>query len=352
MADSISTQQAGIHYYGLQLVQGLLHDFPEHDFEVICSADIPELDVSKTIVPLESSGQIGLRWRQWRIVPPMVNAMKPDLVIELAHFGPVGLDARVQRATVIHDLTPLMFPAWHTWYSVLAHRLFLSPIVRRSDFVIVNSDCTAADVQQRLGVPADKIHISYPNVQLPAPAEQNLPQMVHQPFFLSVGTIEPRKNYPCILRAFERYCQQGGSYQWVLAGGMGWKEGSFLRDLESSAWRHRVAHLGYVSRQQLTSLYHQASALIFASSYEGFGLPMAEAQSVGLPLVVAKNKSLPDYLLDCILLFENDDHESLSLHLLGLERNHELRTQLHEASKRAYRRFLELPRDLGPIING
>lgn len=121
------------------------------------------------------------------------------------------------------------------------------------------------------------------------------------PYFLYVGTLQPRKN---LSRLVEAYAQSGVSHHLVLAGRVGWLADDLLRTIarQPAEIRGRIHIPGYISDQDKTRLLRGATALIFPSLYEGFGFPVLEAQAVGTPVLCANSSSLPEVAGDSALL--------------------------------------------------
>jgi glycosyltransferase involved in cell wall biosynthesis len=114
-------------------------------------------------------------------------------------------------------------------------------------------------------------------------------------FWLAVGTIEPRKNYGLLIDAYARLVQQvPDAPPLCIAGQAGWKETAIAERVQSAGLSHRVKPLGFVSNEDLAALYRHTTALVFTSHYEGFGLPLIEAQACGAPVIAVRSSSVPE----------------------------------------------------------
>jgi hypothetical protein len=80
-------------------------------------------------------------------LPAAIRKIDPDIVIEPAHFGPFNLPIKIKRVTIIHDLTPILFPQWHSFISRTLQKIFLPSIIKRSSLIIANSDNTKTDIE-------------------------------------------------------------------------------------------------------------------------------------------------------------------------------------------------------------
>ncbi|HEX9793022.1 MAG TPA: glycosyltransferase family 1 protein [Planctomycetota bacterium] len=182
----------------------------------------------------------------------------------------------------LHDAAFAVNPAFHGWNSsVLLDRVRRA--IHDADAVIVVSEPGRADAEL-LGVYPEKVFV-VPNGVSPAfkPAEE-LP--AEHGYLLTVGTLEPRKNYPRILAALEPLWDADMAPDWWILGREGWEHQAFLTQLEASRHRHRIHWLKDLEDQQLVQIYQGALALVYPSLHEGFGLPVLEAMACRIPVVV------------------------------------------------------------------
>ncbi len=337
LADSISSQSAGIHYFGLQLIRGIISAFPSYEYHSISSDRIELENITQHIVKVNSQIPMHLRIRQLTSVPKVVNSLHPDVVIELAHFGPFNISSSAQRITVIHDMTAITHPEFHSRSSHYVQKMTLPKVVKQANQIITNSVYTKQEISRVLRTDySSKIHVLYPSIKpiLKSKEQQKVKLKVNHPFFLCVGTIEPRKNYLAVLKAFEQFHASLPSYSLVIIGRKGWKNGSIYRQWQQSPIRHAIHIIENISDEELHGYYEAASAYISASHVEGFGLPILEAASYGLPLIVANNSSQREIVRDFGLSFNNS--EELLAHLMEITKDSEELEQLRVKSKELY----------------
>ena len=113
------------------------------------------------------------------------------------------------------------------------------------------------------------------------------------PYLLSVGTVQPRKNYQMLIRAFAAIADQF-PHKLYIAGGKGWMEQEMIAEAVRQGIVDRVRFLGFVADEHLPALYSGASLFLFPSLYEGFGLPILEAMACGTPAIISNSSSLPE----------------------------------------------------------
>lgn len=329
LADSIATQKAGIHYYGLQLVRKLVNRCGDHHLILVTPNHLPEFaDLEQVVIPIKNRIPGHLRIRQLTSIPFQLRRREVEVVIELAHFGPFFLPKQMKRVTVIHDLTPLKFPAFHSRLSTLSHQLLLSRIIKNADYVISNSQTTKEDIIRTFKKDDDKVGIIYPTVVEPVGMSVDSPLFLGHPYFLSVGTLEPRKNYPELIRAFEALSKNHGELKTrlIIVGAAGWKNSELYNALEKSVFRDRIILMGSVSRHRLWELYKNALALISTSISEGFGLPLVEAMSMQKAMILSDIPVYREVAQEAALYYEPEETALLVQHMKDIQ-DEELRTR-------------------------
>jgi alpha-1,3-rhamnosyl/mannosyltransferase len=130
---------------------------------------------------------------------------------------------------------------------------------------------------------------------------------VSQPYLLTVGTLQPRKNLETALRAFERLADAGAEHHFVVAGARGWDDEGLIARFERARWRSRIHVVGRVADDSLVTLYRGADCFVFPSREEGFGLPPLEAMACGTPVVASRVSSIPEVVGDAGVLVDPDD---------------------------------------------
>lgn len=245
---------------------------------------------------------------------------------DLAH-GPVfvgPLAAPCPVVVTVHDLSFLRYPHLFRPANRFYLRLFTRLSVQRARRVIAVSAYTAEETVRLLGVAREKIRVVYHGVDpifRPLAAEEvaafrarrGLPDR----FVLFVGTLEPRKN---LVRLIEAFARSGADAETalVLAGARGWYDDNVFATVERSGLSSRVHFPGYVPNDELPLWYNAARAFAYPSLYEGFGLPVLEAQACGTPVLTSSVSALPEAAGDGALMVDPYDVEAIaeSLHRL------------------------------------
>lgn len=206
---------------------------------------------------------------------------------------------RGKAVVTIHDVSFLRFPEAAEPRNLTYLTAKIRDTVARADAIITDSAFSGREIQELLGVPAEKIHpilLGLPS-DLRRPDSSNIAATrkklgLERPYLLSLGTLEPRKNYPFLIEVFEKL--KGFDGDLVIAGMKGWKYEPILARLQSSSKAARIHYLEYVPEEQLAALYAGAELFVFPSLYEGFGFTPLEAMACGTPALISTNGSLPE----------------------------------------------------------
>lgn len=189
--------------------------------------------------------------------------------------------------------------------------------VHRADHVLADSQATKDDLLELYGVSPDKVTVLYGGVdsRFQPVSDQAVIGRIRQkyriqdaPFALSVGTVQPRKNYRRLIQAL---AQQDG-LNLVIAGGAGWLADPIYQAVEETKMESRVQFIGFVDDVDLPALYSAAACFAFPSLYEGFGLPVLEAMACGVPVITSNSSSLPEAGGDAALLVDPYDVAAIS----------------------------------------
>ncbi|MCW5772377.1 MAG: glycosyltransferase family 4 protein [Rhodospirillaceae bacterium] len=246
-------------------------------------------------------------------------------------------DLDVQLA---YDLTPLLLPECHMGETVHHYCSSYRRDYASNAMTICISEATRSDFVTYLNVPRAKTAVAYPGADRPELDERALAAIEarHEvdPYLVVVGTVEPRKNIELVLAAFKADPTLLQRYRAVFVGKEGWGDpfGRMIRhhDLWKEVHDGRIVWTGYVGETERALLVRNASFLLYPSLYEGFGLPVVEAMSLGCPVVASFSSSIPEVGGDVAVYFDPLDMHSL---IGAIDR---LETQLRNDGERLRRR--------------
>jgi glycosyltransferase involved in cell wall biosynthesis len=223
---------------------------------------------------------------------------------------------RALTATLF-DLSCWKTPECHTPANIAATRRYAERILKSCDGIIANSTHARNDAVEILGIPQERMRVIHPGVAesffdaaLREPGKPAATYGLEGPYLLFVGCVEPRKNVPGLLRAYRQLPERvRRGLPLVIAGPFGWAGDEIRAMLAADS---RVKYLGYVPESDLPQVYAGATAFVFPSFYEGFGLPVAQAMAAGIPVVASNRSALPEVVGDAGLLVDPDSTEELS----------------------------------------
>ncbi len=226
----------------------------------------------------------------------------------------------VPQVIVVHDVLPLRFPEEYPRQQYY-FRYFVPRILRKARAIVADSEHTKRDILSFYGIEADKIHVvpaGYDNrrYRMGIDVEGVKRKYDLTSYFLYVGNLLPHKNIQRLLQAFARLAP-ACPHKLVIAGT---KDPRYFPALEAEVGvlglQSRVLFLDYVMSDDLPSLYAGATAFVFPSLYEGFGLPPLEAMACGTPVIASNVSSLPEVVGDAALLVGPHDVDGLSKAML------------------------------------
>jgi glycosyltransferase involved in cell wall biosynthesis len=313
-------QRSGVGEYIVRLLQALVTvKAPGDELAVFSSSwkdrverrDLdPGIEVIDKRIPVRVLNRL---WhgRGWPVVEQLAGEF------DIVHAAsPVLIPAR-QAAQVItvYDLDFLSNPE-RTWAEMRRdYGRLVEEHTLRADHVIVISAYTAGEVHQRLGVPMSRITVCRPGAPRWTPRKSATTSSLTpgEGYILFVGTLEPRKNIGGLLEAYAQLLQRRPDAPRLILAGRGIPLSKpWLEMLTRPPLAGKATHLGYVKDDEREALFKGASMLVLPSFNEGFGLPVLEAMTVGVPVVASARGAVPEVLGDAGLLVDPDDPEALS----------------------------------------
>lgn len=297
-------------------------------------------------IPL-SGRQAAVVWQRLRLPLPVERWTGP---LDLYHSPDFTLPPlkRARGIVTVHDLSFLAVPEYH---DASLRRYLATAVPRavaRAAHVLADSESTRQELMERLHVPAGRISVVYPGVDprfrpfdRHQPGEAALLQRARaayaldNPFVLSVGTLEPRKNFEGLIKAYALLqSRKQITHELIIAGGGGWQHTreALLALVDDLHLGGNILFPGFVADDLLPALYNLADLVVYPSHYEGFGLPVLEALACGAPVLTTRTTSLPEVGGSAAVYVDDSrDVEALAGAIERLLGDAELRARLRQA---------------------
>ncbi|MBD8793254.1 glycosyltransferase family 4 protein [Pseudomonas syringae] len=251
----------------------------------------------------------------------------------------------VPTVATIMDVIPLLHPEWIKKDLKQLKRWLFTKSIRRADHIITISEYSKQDMVTHLGIEPERISVTplgvdpvyFQRVEHTARAAVLSKYGLQPGFFLSLGTLQPRKNLPRLLDAFEQLpAEVRQQHPLIVVGRDGWHNQDLLPRLEALQQRGEGRWLSYLPQSEVFALLQSAGALVFASLYEGFGLPAIEAFAAQCPLIASNNSSLPEVTGEAAWPVDPHNADSISAAMQAvlaqpIERDRKVRLGLERA---------------------
>ena len=286
-----------------------------------------------------------LLWEQL-VLPIAVRWRRVDILHSPVFVAPLAVPCA--SVVSILDMTWFSRPEQHTRVKGAYFRRMIPPSVQRAQRVIAISEATMRDVVAGLGTRPDKVAVTYlgtdqavfhPGAAGGRAEALRIRYGVQRPYVLYLGKLEPRKNLPALVRAFDAVAEQFPDHQLVLGGNPGWDVEAIYGAAVEARCAGRIRFPGFVEEADLPALYAGADLFVYPSSYEGFGFPVLEAMASGTPVITSDVSSLPEVAGDAGLLVDPADVDALAAAIHSILSDGELRRKMRIQGLQQARQF-------------
>lgn len=334
---------AGIGHYTYFLVRHLLKQDTENTYTLFFDGKIKKSMITDILGSNRRAKVVTLKTRKSGKVLPYLHShqgfakevMRGKHDLFHAPTGSLPMGYKGKSVITVHDLAIYLHPEWFPGGQIFSRRVVVPKSIREAERIIAVSASTKRDLMRQFKTPKEKIVVIHEGVEHHVPFEELEKKKegvlkehgIKDPYFLYLGTIEPRKNVEGLVAAFERLAKEFPDLvvdtKLILAGSKGWKSEAAFKAIEKANLRLRkkaVRHIGYVDAEDKLTLMAESVAFVFPTRYEGFGLPVLEAMSLGIPVIASETSSIPEITgPDGAMLVEPGDQTELVLamkHLL------------------------------------
>ena len=359
-ATAALTQGGGIGRYTRELIHALVAEAPGYRYTLFSARPPAVLPVPNSLpvaahvahrpAPVDEHWLYRLWYRAGIPLPVQLFTGPIDLFHSPAFvLPPVG--GGTPPLLTVHDLSFVHYPATFPANLVAYLNRVVPRSVARATHILADSQSTKRDLAAIWRVPNDKVSVLYSGVNerfrpvtdaTALAAVRARYGLGDRPYVLAVGTVQPRKNYELLVRAF-RAVAQAGPHVLVIAGGRGWLIEGLDAEITRQGVADRVILPGFVDDADLPALYSAADLFVFPSLYEGFGLPLLEAMACGVPVISSDASSLPEVAATggepAALLLPPGDEAAWSVAMLRLLTDDAARQRLIAAGAAQATRF-------------
>lgn len=316
-ADALAYPTAGVQRYVIELIKALgslADESDDFEFSVLVGDGVEKLTAdSQAIIDYR---QMGLGRFHYLLsgIPRLSEKLEAFDIIHCTHpMSPFFRKSkRPKLVMTVHDLIPLIYPQYFTRSNRLGFERIVPLQLRNFDHFIADSDSTKKDVERIWRIDPDRVTRVHLASSMPVDDGSSTCAPPDEPYFLALGTLEPRKNLGSVIEAFIalKQRQPDSLVKLKMVGGQGWKSESVQQLLKEH--ERDVQWLGRVPDEDIPPLYRNAIALVYPSLYEGFGLPILEAMSLGCPAITSHISSLPEVGGDAAIYVNPKDVSSIA----------------------------------------
>ena len=324
----------GIGWFTYEIFKRMAENHPEHTFYFLFDrAYHPSFVFAKNVVPVVVSPQARhpLLFKIWFDISlkRALKKIKPDVFI--SPDGYLSLTTDIPQINVIHDLNFEHYPNAMPAPSLKYYKKYFPLFAKKAKHIVTVSEYSKQDIVTTYTIDAEKISVVYN-----APSDDYFPlsddeqQHVRNtytqgaPYFVYVGSINPRKNPVKLLQAFDAFkTKTGHTIKLVIVGNKMWKYKAF--DDAFNAMKHQkdVVFTGHIQRKELNDIVSSARALVFLSFFEGFGIPLVEAMKAKTAILTTNLTAMPEVCADAALYCSSFDMEDMveKMHQLSVNDN-------------------------------
>jgi glycosyltransferase involved in cell wall biosynthesis len=334
----------GTETYARSLIKAFSRQDDDNEYSVFLNKESADIDVTpaenftRVICPINATNRAArYSWEQGAM-PLQLRKSKPDLVHSLGYVIPLA--ASGPQVVTVHDVNYLGHKGWRTGVGRAAFRFFAERTVKRADRIIAVSKFSRDEIVRHMKVPSDKIEVIHSAGRDAVPrarhAKTELVRNISRPYLMAFSALSAHKNIPRLISAFHKISSIV-PHDLVLVGHMPVKSGA--REEIESASSSRVHFTGYIPEADVASLLQHASLFAFPSLYEGFGLPLLDAQNAGVPVVCSRAGSLPEIAGDSTILFDPHSEDDMANAMKRVLLDNDLRMRLIDKGHENARSF-------------
>lgn len=327
ITDSIRTQSTGIGFYTKDIIDALLKEKGKKEYIFI---DYTETSFNKNQLLQIKNPFKFFKTYLWHSYLPFKLKKDFDYIFNFSAC-PHPFPYKQKEIFFVYDISWYLFPKYHPASRVLFYKLFFKICLQNSYKIVVDSISTKEDLIKFFDTPPEKISIIYPTLPKNTMMQKKNNMNIDFPYFLFIGTLEPRKNIESIIKAFKLIKDQKNiRHKLILCGKKGWMYKDIFQLISSLKLENDIIYKGYITDQEKSYLFHHAECFVFPSYYEGFGIPVLEALQSGCPVITSNVSSLPEVAGKAGILVDPNNTDELAHAMNTIITNEKVRKKMRE----------------------
>jgi len=310
----LSHRMEGIARYTWETTRRLVLDHPEDEFYFFFDRAYDEqFIIADNITPvvIHPQARHPILWYLWfeQSLPRALKKHKIDVLYSGDTF--LSLNTDVPTVLVCHDIAYAHYPGHIRKSHLRYYKKYFPKFHHRANHIVAVSEATRQDIIKQYNLPPEKVTVGY-NATPPgfAPVSDDKREELRaqysagNPYFIYVGSLHPRKNVPRLIQAFDKFKSQSGApHKLVLVGRYAWKNKELQATYNSIQHKEDIVFTGSV-HEGIQPLVASSEGLFYVSLFEGFGIPILEGFSSGVPVVTSNISSMPEVAGDCGILVD------------------------------------------------
>lgn len=328
----------GFGWYSYEISRRLVEQHPEHEFYFFFDRKFDqEFIFSQNVrgIVLNPPARHPILWRIWYDFSVKIALKKYKIDVFFSPDGFVSLNTNVKQICTIHDLNFEHYPKDVPSHIYKFLHIYFPLFINKADKVLTISNFSKSDIIKQYGVPSEKIQVIWNGTS--AVFQVKSSELIQtyrntfsqgKPYFIFVGSLNPRKNVNRMLEAFFQYAEdKNNDWNLVIVGEAMWKNQMQIIQIPEDL-TSRITFTGRLSQNELVNVTASAGAMVFVSYFEGFGLPLVEAMKCGVPILAADASSLPEIAADAAIYCDPFSVDEIKNGMIEISKNSELQNQL------------------------